>query len=253
MLLLAIGVALTAAPVRAQEDDPRAEQAREAFERGESSYGEGRYALAAQSFRTAFDLLTEANHPRALMVLFNLGRALEELPGRQGDARAAYQRVLDDAPQTAEFADTRRRAEDGLRELDARAEPEGEDAVPIENTSSASEGGSVSPVGPVLLGVGGAAVLAGVITGGVGFAEGQDLLDRCPTETNCPGELRDDEDAARTLAIAGDVTWIAGAVIAATGLVLTFVLTQSGSGDERAELSLRSTPGGGLVTLQGGI
>lgn len=232
-----IALLLTAESAGAQAQDPRIDQARTEFEQGDAHYESGRYGLAAQEFRRAFDLLAEAGHPRALMVLFNLGRTLEQLPGRESEARAAYRRVIDESPRTSEFENTLQMATVGLRELNARM-------------GSRSSSATVSPIGPIVLGAGGAVLIPGLITVGVAYGQDQDLVARCPARVGCDEALRPEVDATRNLGIAGDVLWIAGAVVALTGLVLTFALQEDGDENETAQLQLHGAPGGAIASLR---
>ena len=101
-------------------------------------------------------------------------------------------------------------------------------AAPGGGSQRASDGGStVSPVGPTLLGVGGAALVAGLILGVVTLDQNSQLDARCPDGV-CPDtpELRDRESEMLTLSAVADALWIGGAVVAALGLVLTLVLEE---------------------------
>ena len=112
----------------------------------------------------------------------------------------------------------------------------------------------IGPVaGPVLLGVGGASVVAGIITGAVGFFAGESLVDSCPSRVDCDPALRSDEDEARLLSGVGDGLWIAGAAVMAAGLVLTLVLREGGAPDEDTVAMIRSEQGGVSVMLGGGF
>lgn len=112
-----------AAPAGAQplEGDPRIDQARAAFDEGTRRYGEGRYALAAEAFQRSNELLVAAGHENAGLVLFNLAQSLSRMPGRERDARDAYQRFLAGArANDPENAATLETAQTQLREVEAR-------------------------------------------------------------------------------------------------------------------------------------
>lgn len=99
-------------------------------------------------------------------------------------------------------------------------------AAPGGGSTSSSDGASgISPVGPVLLGVGGAAVVVGVILAAVTLDQNSQLDGMCPAGV-CPDtpELRDRESEMLTLSAIADALWIGGAAVAALGLVLTLVL-----------------------------
>ncbi len=87
-----------------------------------------------------------------------------------------------------------------------------------------SEGGGRSPLLYVGLGVGGAGLLAGAITGALSLARTASIKRRCPTLTTCPPSLQGDIDAATTLANvsnAGFGVAVAGAALAVVGLVIS--------------------------------
>jgi len=207
----------------AQDDDPRVTEARRHFELGDEHFEAGRFALAAEEFQRAFGLMREAQHPNAPLVLFNVGRSMEEL-GRDDEARDAYREFLAARPDNDELVDN-------ARERLARL---GGDPPPPPGGDSG--GGSISPVGPVLMGVGGAALVTGLILGGVGLARDGEVGEACPGRAGCPESARGAYDDAQTLTLAGDILWISGAVIAATGLVLTLVLTDGGDDESSASL-----------------
>ncbi|MCB9597008.1 MAG: hypothetical protein H6719_30070 [Sandaracinaceae bacterium] len=255
-LLTASLVLALVAPGRvlAQEEaDPRVAEARGHFEAGDEHYAGGRYALAAQEFQRAHEILSAAHHPNAALVLFNVGRSLMQLGGHDQQARDAYARFLEETPQTAATAETVALARQHLAELDARLAGTGGGGGggggggPPTPTTRAS--GGISPIGPILLAVGGAALVAGLVMDGVAYAQDQDHLAQCPGRVGCDESLRSAVDGTRTLAIAGDVLWITGLAVAATGLVLTFVLEDGPSADAAA-IELRGVQGGGYASLR---
>ncbi len=86
-------------------------------------------------------------------------------------------------------------------------------------------------IGWTLTGVGAAAVIAGIIVDAVAASSRPDTDEACKSGqmgTLCPAELRDDIETANTMAIAGDITWISGSVLTATGVVLLLVLDTGG-------------------------
>ena len=77
---------------------------------------------------------------------------------------------------------------------------------------------SPSRVGPlVLIGVGGAALVAGGVLGIVSLGKTHSLEDRCPNDT-CPPSVYGDVDSARTYVRATDILLIGGGVVAAAGI-----------------------------------
>lgn len=215
---------------RAQEQDPRVAEARAHFEAGEGHYGAGRYALAAQEFQRSHELLAAAQHHNAALVLFNVGRSLMELGGHDQEARDAYARFLAEAPVSGETTEMISLAQQHMRELDVRL---GSASTGAASTTSARSGGSISPVGPILLGVGGAMLVAGAISGGAALGQYGDLESMC-SDGRCPDSARGPADVVRTTTIVADVMLFGGLVVAAAGLVLTLVLTEGESSDQAA-------------------
>ena len=210
-LAAAILVGGTSLIAGAQDADSRVTEARGVFDEGMAHHDAGRFALAAGAFEHAFDLMRAAGHPNATLVLFNLARSLEQIPSRAADARAAYQRVIDETPTDGDHEDVIGRSILRIRELDAR-------------TASPAPAGGISPVGPIVLGSGAALLIVGLALALTGVAQSDDITSECPTRVGCSDSLRPTFDQARTFALVGDVMWIAGVAAAGTGLVLTLVL-----------------------------
>jgi hypothetical protein len=102
--------------------------------------------------------------------------------------------------------------------------------------------GGFSPagiVGFVALGVGGAGLIVGSITGGLALSTNADLEANCP-EAQCGPEFFDDVDSLGTLRIVSTATFIGGGVLAAIGL--TLVITDVATMDSSARLHIG--PGG---------
>ena len=164
--------------------------------------------------------------------------------------------------------DWRSEALERIAELDARigpessAQPEGahalsppdSEAVQTEPSSSDDRtatppGSTISPVGPIVLGVGGAILISGLVTVGIAFGQDQDLVTRCPSRMGCDEAMRSAVEATRNLGLAGDVLWIAGATIAVAGLVLTLTLTEESDEDEGA-IEVEGVAGGAVASLR---
>jgi len=106
--------------------------------------------------------------------------------------------------------------------------------------SDEGEDGSVSFIGPTLLGIGGATLLAGAIVAGVLAAENDAFFAMC-MDDRCPESARSAAENVHGLAIATDALLIGGGVLAAVGLGLTLFLR-----DEVEESSPDVTAGCGL-------
>jgi len=223
LALIAVLGAGWSATALAQDEDPRIPRARELFEQGEAHHADRRYLLAAEAFQQAYDLMTEAEHPNAGMILFNLGASYEAIPGREQDALDAYQRFLREAPGGQEpVQELISTVQDRIRELERRMET----ARPDE-----SEGGGLSPLGPIVMAIGGAAIVAGAITGGVTLGEDASLADVCGEDGRCPPSARSQAEGLETLALTTDILLFGGAATAVAGLVLTLVLRDGDGGD----------------------
>jgi len=107
-----------------------------------------------------------------------------------------------------------------------------------QDTSSSSV---MATLGWVAIGVGGAGLVVGAVTGGLAIAKKNDLDDNCPGGA-CQPEFHDDVDSFQTMRLASSIGLIAGGVLAAGGLVL--VLTAPTESDAGAAVSLHVLPAG---------
>jgi hypothetical protein len=96
------------------------------------------------------------------------------------------------------------------------------DAPPVE------QGNTVAVVGWALVGLGGAGLVVGAITGGAVLAEEDDLLGQCPDRA-CPPAAHDDARAFDRLRITSTVGFVVGGVAGAVGATL-LVLDATGGG-----------------------
>jgi hypothetical protein len=91
--------------------------------------------------------------------------------------------------------------------------------------------GGPHPAGPILMAVGGAALIAGAITSGLALAADGDLNAMC-VDGRCPPSARGQADSLQTLTIVTDALLVGGGVVAASGLILLLVLEDGVSGTE---------------------
>ncbi|MGE3630429.1 MAG: hypothetical protein AB7P00_10970 [Sandaracinaceae bacterium] len=223
------------------QDDATRERARALVAEAQAHEDGGRWVLAAQTYQQLYDLMSQAGLPRASVALWTAGSDLARVPGRERDASDILRRFLAESGALAsdpEIAGYRAEAPRLIAELEARVAPgqvETRSSSDLQAPASHTET-SISPVGPVILGVGAAAIVAGIIVGALGVAQDGDLAGQCPTRMDCPLDLESRYSEAQTLAGVGDGLWIGGAVVAAVGLVLTLVLTE-----ERTEASTGTT------------
>ncbi|MEZ4337200.1 MAG: hypothetical protein R3B82_11290 [Sandaracinaceae bacterium] len=262
-LLFALSsLSLIAAAQDADAPDERVERARALFEQAEADFAQHLYPAAATGYQQSYELLREAGRATAPLVLYNVGLAWERAQQRDM-ALEAYRRFVADA--VPEDPETQRRVADAqarITVLDRGTPPPRTDTGPpppeqtdesetrpaavstTAGSTSSDGGGGISPVGPILMAAGGALVVVGLILDGVALGRDGDFEAMCPNRTGCDPALRSQWDETITFAAVGDAMWIGGAVVAATGLVLTFVLTEGGD-DSTAALSCG--PGGCTV------
>jgi hypothetical protein len=114
----------------------------------------------------------------------------------------------------------------------------------------AADSGGPSPIFWVALGLGGAGLVVGAITGGVALSQGADLQDRCPGGVCSEGE-RQDYDAAGAVADVSTIAFIAGGVLTAVGVV--GLLATMGGGDDSPATSAHIEPilGPGALGVRG--
>ncbi|HEY1957154.1 MAG TPA: hypothetical protein VGH28_16155 [Polyangiaceae bacterium] len=93
--------------------------------------------------------------------------------------------------------------------------------------ASNSSGSGLRTAGIVTLGVGVAGLIVGAITGGVALGDHDSLLKQCPTQKNCGSTLQGDIDSYDTIGALSTVGFIAGAVLAAAGIVMWVVAPSS--------------------------
>lgn len=96
------------------------------------------------------------------------------------------------------------------------AQEQPKEAPPVTKASG------VRTFGFVMLGLGGAALVGGGVTGALTFSMQSDLATKCPNHV-CGPESHDELATANTLALVSTVSFIAGGVLAVTGLVSVLV------------------------------
>ena len=173
-------------------------------------------------------------HPNQGMILFNIARCQDDL-GQTTAAVVSYRLFLEQAPPAAP---NRNVALERITLLqthatDTTADDATDSTTDSTTTSPSTGGGGIHPVGPILIGVGGAALLAGAIVGAYGLAERGSVLSECD-DTMCPPDVEGRAADLETLGVVADALLWPGIAIAAAGVVLTFVLTEEGSDTEVA-------------------
>lgn len=108
-------------------------------------------------------------------------------------------------------------------------------------------GGGARTAGFVLLGVGGAALVTGGITGVLTFTTQSDLAQKCPNHI-CGPESHDELSMANTLGLVSTISFIAGGVLATAGIIMVIVGKPSAAKEEHARVVPWIGPGSaGLV------
>lgn len=111
--------------------------------------------------------------------------------------------------------------------------PEGGSEPAESGAGEGDAGTNISPIGPIVLGVGAAALISGVIVGAVSLVRDGDLRSMCPNG-NCPEASRELYSEVMTLSNVADGLMISGAVVAVTGLLVTLLLEEGEDEPERS-------------------
>ena len=101
--------------------------------------------------------------------------------------------------------------------------------------------GSFPVVGTVLISVGAAALVGGVITGALTLTEADDIKQSC-NQNVCPPELEADADNAKTVGNLSTGLFIAGGIVAAAGVAVLIV--ELNAAEDEPEVGLQIRPGG---------
>jgi tetratricopeptide (TPR) repeat protein len=229
------------------EQDMGDVQARGHFRLGREYYEQGRFADAAQEFEIAFGLSGRGQ------LLYNVYLAYRDAQDLPNAARAlrGYLASVPDAPDREHLSARLAQLEQSVtqdQEDEARRVAEAAEAArqleeaerrAMEAEMLAAQGPS-RPAWPwAVLGGGLALVVVGVIIDVVAATDADRLRHDCvvssPTMgfeqpllpgTSCSPavQLESRRSAIQSEALAGDILWVSGAVVAATGLILAFAL-----------------------------
>ncbi len=268
-LLAALCVVALPAPARAQ-DTTTQKQRREAkrlFNQAHLAYRRGDYEEAILKWEQSYELSQEpliflsiANAYERLgdvkQTLENLRRWRAHAPAREHkeldsriEALEERQRKIDAEDQKRREEEARRQAE---REAQLRAELEAKQQRDREEATS-DEGAIWKIVGWSMVGTGGAALITGLVVDAVAAGKRPAEADACAAGGGrqlCRDALRSDIESSNTLAIAGDVTWIAGSAVAVGGVVVLLVLGYADDdGEEQGQAT--TAPGWSVTPLIG--
>ena len=260
ILVLVPALAVIATPSTASAQAASAADRAEAtrlFNLGRIAFRAERYDEAILRWQESYALSAEP------LILYNIGLAFEKL-GNHKQAAENLRAWREHAPakEHAELdrkiAENERLAAEQEPEPEPEPEPDPEPPPPPKPPPKAPEddGTALRLAGISLMGVGGAAVVAGIVMDAVAAANRPDESEACVTtgtQLLCRDASRSDIESSNTLAIAGDVTWIAGLALAGAGISL-YLLAPDGAdeeaSDEAASASIAITPGGGAFQLR---
>ncbi|MGE0789742.1 MAG: hypothetical protein AB7S26_28980 [Sandaracinaceae bacterium] len=217
--------------IASAQDDATRERARALVAEAQAHEDGGRWVLAAQTYQQLYDLMSQAGLPRASVALWTSGSDLARVPGREREASDTLRRFLAESSALAsdpEIAGYRAEAPRLIAELEARVGPSDANSLsdPQETPASSEPETRISPIGPVILGVGGAGLIAGLIVGAVSLSLDAQFRADCENLAMCPTRLRPEYDEMRAYSTAADVLMVASGIVAAGGLLLTLLLTE---------------------------
>ncbi len=277
-LLVVLAVSLATTVSAQQGDDANNAEARALYDAGAVAFTDGRFEDALERWQQAYALSPH------VALLFNIGTAYDRL-GRAAEAVEFYQSYLEGQPEAQNRNYVLRRIEilavlaesQGSNEGAPGGEPPGEEVSQGEATDGTEATGESSdestnepletgpedsigegplpsnesagvPIGAVVtLGVGGAALIAGVVTGLLARGRHADLETNCPSGI-CGEEFQGDIDGLRRMTRATDALLIGGGVVAAGGLVWLLLGMGNDDGDDGA---VRAEIGFGQLGVSG--
>jgi len=240
-------------------DDARA---REHFQIATRYYDEGRFIEAARQFEEAFEL---SGRPE---LQYNAYIAYREAHQNRR-AAAALEGYLESVPNAPDRVNLAARLEE-LRRVIAEEEAQAEQLSEAERraleesrraeqeAAARREAEAAPEAWPwVILGIGGAAAIAGAIVGGLALSEASALRGECDTSVDPPlclpqVGLEQRRSDAQTLALVGDVMLFGGIGVAAVGLILGLVFgLGGGDGDDAPQAGAFCTQDGCHAVIGG--
>jgi tetratricopeptide (TPR) repeat protein len=257
LLLCASGVVRAQGVVDMGMEDMSDEQARAHFSVGKTLYDAGRFREAAEEWEKAYAL---SKKDALLYNVYVARRDASDVP-MAIDALRRYLATTAPTPEERINLQARLRA---MEEAQRQAEPApaapaaaapaaAEPAAPADaGGDKDGEGDSAPSVLPyVLIGVGGALVVGGVVTGLIANGQVSDIEDQCPNDRCVPGyDLESARDDAQLVVTLTDVLLAGGIVVGGVGAVLLFI----GGEDEHARgpsPTLACGPGACIARVSG--
>lgn len=270
-VVLSTGVPSVTYAQKADVSQKDRREAKRLFNQAHLAYRRGDYEEAILKWEQSFELsgepliyLSIANAYERLgdaeQALDYLTRWREKAPRREHEELDQRIDSLQRRVEDERAREERRKAEEEKRRAEENERLEKERQQKLEELRKQEEGGGAdlwTITGWSMVGVGGAAVIAGLVMDGVAAAKRPSQEEAC-TESGdgllCRDALRDDIESSNTLALAGDVTWIVGGLVAAGGVVVLLTLAGDDgptANDEDARVAPKLVPwvgpnGGGL-------
>ena len=212
------------------------EMARQHFQLGRTQYDAGAFADAAASFEQAYALSKRevlwyniylahrdaGNNKQAAIALRNYLERVPELENRaQLEARlVSLDRIVAEEDQRERDVQAREAAERQAAAAEPQAAPT--PIIVAREAPAAKREESPSIVPFILMGVGGAMVIGGAVTGVMASSKHSELEKKCG-DGPCDASLKPLADQGKTLALTTDLLMFGGLAVAATGGVLWFL------------------------------
>jgi tetratricopeptide (TPR) repeat protein len=260
------GAHAQAAPPADQAADSE-QVARQHFQLGRAQYESGAFREAATSFEHAYELSKRevlwyniflayrdaGDNAKAAEALRNYLTRVEQIDTRaQLEARlASLERLVQEEEQRKQQQAQQPSSEAAAQEP-AQAETQ-QQQVANELTLHPTVKESPSIVPYILMGVGGAMIIGGVVTGAMASSKHGELEDQCPDNRCDDPSLKSVADEGETLALVADILLFGGIAAAGTGGVLWFLNNNQSSSEEapvNAALSCGPRACGGRVGLR---
>lgn len=114
------------------------------------------------------------------------------------------------------------------------------ETAPSPELAPASKRNPLKVTGIVMAGVGGAAAIAGLVTGKLSLTKTEELEEKCGGATSCENSNKGLHDEAETLAKTTNVLLIAGAGLVVTGVVLAIIGHKKSKSNKK--MAIQTTP-----------
>jgi tetratricopeptide (TPR) repeat protein len=243
--------------------------ARQHFQLGRAQYESGSFREAATSFERAYELSKRevlwyniflayrdaGDNAKAAEALRNYLTRVEQIDTRaQLEARlASLERLVQEEEQRKQQqAQQQQQTPDSTSQEPAQEQtPQQQVADELALKPTAERSPSIVPY--ILMGVGGAMIIGGVVTGAMASSKHGELEDQCPDNRCDDPSLKSVADEGKTLALVADILLFGGIAAAGTGGVLWFLNNNQSSSEEApvsAALSCGPRACGGRVGLR---